>query len=80
MTVIDVLFFAQIQETVGKSKITVAAEEMTVRELKNKYLSTYDIAHLLDEAMVAINEEYASDEAIVKAGDVVAFIPPVSGG
>ncbi len=30
--------------------------------------------------MFAINEEYAVDEDVVKAGDIVALIPPVSGG
>ncbi len=29
--------------------------------------------------MVAVNEEYAEETAPVKAGDIVAFIPPVSG-
>lgn len=77
---IDVLFFAQIQEEVGEAKITIEADDISVKDLKDNYLNKYDIESLLDEAMVAINEEYASDSAIVKSGDVVAFIPPVSGG
>jgi len=34
----------------------------------------------LDQVLTAINEEFAIDEDIVKDGDTVAFIPPVSGG
>jgi molybdopterin converting factor small subunit len=30
--------------------------------------------------MVAINEEYANEEDTIQSGDVVALIPPVSGG
>ena len=30
--------------------------------------------------MVAINEEYANEDDRVQSGDVVALIPPVSGG
>lgn len=29
---------------------------------------------------VAVNEEFARFSTVVKAGDVVAFLPPVSGG
>lgn len=77
---VEVLFFAQLQEEVGKEKITVPVENISIKELKENYLRKYDIASLLDEAMVAVNEEYAPESTIVKSGDVVAFIPPVSGG
>ena len=30
--------------------------------------------------MIAINEEYAVDGDLIQPGDVVALIPPVSGG
>lgn len=30
--------------------------------------------------MAAVNEEFAGDEDVLNDGDVVAFIPPVSGG
>lgn len=34
----------------------------------------------LSSFMVAVNEEYASDEQSLSPGDVLAIIPPVSGG
>ncbi|MFB4169750.1 molybdopterin converting factor subunit 1 [Virgibacillus sp. JSM 102003] len=76
---IDVLFFAELQDTVGSEKVSVEVDGITVTELKNNLLSTYKL-DTLDNAMVAINEEYASKNTIVNKGDVVAFIPPVSGG
>ncbi len=30
--------------------------------------------------MLAVNQEYAGTEAVLKSGDEVAIIPPVSGG
>lgn len=77
---IQILFFAQLQEKVGESKITIEANDITIAELKNNYLKKYEIDPLLDASMVAVNEEYAPDDTILKTGDTVAFIPPVSGG
>lgn len=76
---IDVLLFAELQESLGKDKITVEATGLSVRELKEKYLKEYDLPNI-DQAMVAVNEEYAQESTVLKAGDTVAFIPPVSGG
>ncbi|MGY0692793.1 molybdopterin converting factor subunit 1 [Virgibacillus sp. FSP13] len=76
---IDVLFFAELQEVVGSEKISVEANITTVKELKEKLVTTYEL-DTIDNAMVAINEEYATEDAKVSSGDVVAFIPPVSGG
>lgn len=75
---VNVLFFAGLKEQFGKERMMVEAGGLTIRELKNKFLSSHLAS--LDQAMTAINEEYADDAAVVKDGDTVAFIPPVSGG
>lgn len=76
---INVLFFAELQEAAGKQNVTVEAENITIKELKENHLKVYHIESL-DQAMVAINEEYAEEHTLIKSGDIVAFIPPVSGG
>jgi sulfur-carrier protein len=76
---ITVLLFAQLQESVGKERIEVEAANLTISELKEKLKSTYNLPQI-DHVMSAINEEYAMPDDIVSAGDIVAFIPPVSGG
>ncbi|MCC3355586.1 molybdopterin converting factor subunit 1 [Bacillus sp. REN16] len=76
---ITVLFFAHLQEMAGTERITLHADQLTVLSLKQKLASDHGIKNL-DQIMFAINEEYAVDEDIVKAGDTVALIPPVSGG
>ena len=76
---VSVLFFAELQEKSGKEKIMVETSGKTIKELKQNIQSNYDL-QTIDQAMVAVNEEYANDETILREGDVVAFIPPVSGG
>lgn len=76
---IDVLFFAELQEAVGSEKISVEADVASVKELKAKLAATYHLG-TIDHAMIAINEEYDTEDAKVVSGDIVAFIPPVSGG
>lgn len=76
---VDVLLFAELQDAVGKEKLSFEAEGLSVKELKAKWLAPYKLESI-DQAMIAINEEYASEDSILKNGDVVAFIPPVSGG
>ncbi|TMN23895.1 molybdopterin converting factor subunit 1 [Lentibacillus cibarius] len=76
---INVLFFADLREAAGSEKVSVEADGLSVSELKTKLLSSYELNNL-DHAMVAVNEEYSQDDTLLKRGDVVAFIPPVSGG
>lgn len=75
---IKILLFARLQEQVGKSELYVQYSGQTVGELKEMLQKKYDF--LLDNVMVAVNEEYAFDEEKLSENDVVAFIPPVSGG
>ncbi|PMC35130.1 molybdopterin converting factor subunit 1 [Bacillus sp. UMB0899] len=76
---IKVLLFAHLQEKVGQESISIDINRATVKDIREYMFSTYDLG-TLENVMVAVNEEYALDEDLVKAGDVVAFIPPVSGG
>jgi len=76
---IKVLLFAQLQEEVGQNKLDLEFGPATVTELKQKLIETYHGLQL-DEAMIAINEKYARSDDIVNPGDIVAVIPPISGG
>ena len=81
---IRVLFFARLREQLGVGEITCAAAGLNnLADL---------IAHLLQlhpqwrefltrpNVLMAINREYAKVDAPLKAGDEVAFFPPVTGG
>ncbi|HDR4761973.1 TPA: molybdopterin converting factor subunit 1 [Bacillus thuringiensis] len=76
---IEVLLFAHLQEEVSKSGLHIDCENITVAKLKEVLIKKYDVA-ISSEIMVAINEEYANEDDIIQTGDVIAMIPPVSGG
>lgn len=74
-----VLFFAHLRDAVGKDSIIIDAAGKTVAELKADVTASYPLPKM-DTVMVAVNEEFAADDDVIAAGDVIAFIPPVSGG
>lgn len=74
-----VLFFAHLRDAVGEESIQIDANGKTVAELKQQLTEKYAIQKL-DSVMVAINEEFSTNEEVIQEGDTIAFIPPVSGG
>ena len=76
---ISILFFAQLQESMGQSQMEVPLEGKTVAEVK-AWLEKECPLLSLGQVMTAVNEEFARDQTIVNEGDQVAFIPPISGG
>lgn len=76
---INILLFAHLQEQVGESQLTVALSDVTVAQLK-EWLEKHYPQLSLQQTMTAVNEEFATDMTIVKSGDTIAFIPPISGG
>jgi sulfur-carrier protein len=74
-----VLFFAHLRDAVGEEFLTIDASGKTVAELKAELASMYDLPKM-DTVMTAVNEEFASNDEVIRAGDEIAFIPPVSGG
>ncbi|MGG3937925.1 molybdopterin converting factor subunit 1 [Anoxybacillus kestanbolensis] len=76
---IRVLLFAYIKERLGTEEVVLHEQQMTVRQLRERLQHEYDL-QTAPSLMIAINEEFATDDDIIYAGDVVALIPPVSGG
>ncbi|PLR96574.1 molybdopterin converting factor subunit 1 [Bacillus sp. T33-2] len=74
-----ILFFAHLRDAVGEESITFDAAGKTVADLKGIIAEKYGIPNL-DTVMTAINEEFSTNEEVIKEGDLIAFIPPVSGG
>ena len=77
---IHVLLFAELGEKAGKQEIEIPVEEMRISDLRIYLLNKFPKMTAINSAMPAINEEYAESEDIARVGDIVAFIPPVSGG
>jgi molybdopterin synthase sulfur carrier subunit len=83
---LKILYFAWIRSKVGHSEETVDLPDhvSTVKDLLD-WLRERGPQHaeaLQDTSVVrvAVNEEYASLDAPVAAGDEVALFPPVTGG
>ncbi|CAD2070614.1 MoaD/ThiS family protein [Phocicoccus pinnipedialis] len=76
----EIKIFAGIKEKMGTPVIEIpAGDEITVAELKDRI--HIDYPELDGEVFqVAVNEAFQTDDFVVKSGDVVALIPPVSGG
>lgn len=76
---IKVYYFARLRELTGKAEELIEKNSITVKGLLDWAEEKYpgfgkDMIH------VAVNEEYALEDDVIQAGDVCAFIPPVSGG
>lgn len=76
---ISLRYFAGLKEQTGVSEEKVDMAGKTVEELWQWATEKYP-EFLSGAARVAINEEYALPTDVLASGDVVAFIPPVSGG
>ena len=78
---IEVLFFGITTDLIGeKSILFEILDKTSVSDLKQKLLDTYPKLKKHQSFSIAVNMEYAEDPIIIKNGDIVALIPPVSGG
>lgn len=83
---VNVLYFARLREDLGRSAETLELprDVTTVAALRDLLASRggpWGDALRPDKAVrVAVNQEMAGDGTAVRAGDEVAFFPPVTGG
>lgn len=82
MHTVKVLFFATLRDRAGvrSSQLEIPAE-MTVGQLKERITEEYPaLEQSMASVVIAVNREFAFDEAIVPDRAEVALFPPVSGG
>ncbi len=77
---ITIKLFGITRDIVGSEALTVVEPVKNVRQLLAHLHAQYPRLTELNALMVAVNDEYATDETPVSASDEVALIPPVSGG
>jgi molybdopterin converting factor subunit 1 len=79
---IKVLYFASYREIVGHSNETI---ELDDNSSLNKLKKQINIKHPnlkdhWDVALISVNKAYSNHNVILKDGDEVALLPPISGG
>jgi len=78
---VRVLFFGILKDVTGKSEECVDLREgAAVRDLLAHYGSMPRFHGVLSSIAVAVNQQYAPADTVLKASDEVALLPPVSGG
>src|SRR5580704_9609268 len=79
---VRVLFFGMLKDLAGKSgEVLELPDGAAVRDLLSHYFSDFPpMREALGSIAVAVNQEYAGPEAVLKSDDEVGLLPPVSGG
>lgn len=78
---IKVLAFGIIKDIVGGRQLELDLfGGSTINDLNRMLKEKYPSLASLKSLMVAVNDEYANDSDLIREGDEVALIPPVSGG
>ena len=78
---IQLLLFGIVTDLLQASSLEFeVSENSSVANFKNEITLKFPQLENINSYAIAINETYASDETILNQNDVVAIIPPVSGG
>ena len=78
---INVLLFGISTDLVGANSLEFdLLENATVSDFKNTLQKEYSQLTQLNSYAIAVNESYADNTTILEENDIVAIIPPVSGG
>lgn len=79
---VEIVFFARIREIVGTDSASLRLPrgcdvDRCFRALVQEHPG---LQSLRGRIAAAVNEEYAAWDRVLEEGDVITFIPPVSGG
>jgi molybdopterin converting factor subunit 1 len=78
---VDIKLFAYCRELIGKDKITLKLKnQVTVGDLRKKILKSYPVLSSQIQFVVALNYELVDEITPISSKDVLAILPPVSGG
>jgi len=68
------------KDIVGDRNVVIETNAATVGELRSWLAARYPSLTALRSLFIAVNQNYAEDDAFLKESDEIVLIPPVSGG
>lgn len=78
---VQILFFGITTDLLGFSNLELeVTEASTVVNLKRLLKEKYPQLKNMASYAIAVNESYAANDLVLNENDIVAIIPPVSGG
>jgi len=75
---IKIRYFASLREQIGR-----AGDELECKDsisVLGAWQQATGLSELSDNLLIAVNQEYTSEETLLEEGDELAFFPPVTGG
>ncbi|WP_269522371.1 MoaD/ThiS family protein [Coraliomargarita parva] len=77
---VKILYFAQLADLADKSEETRQLGSSSPAALYADLQNEYGFPHRFKELQVAINHQLSAHATELKAGDSIAFLPPMTGG
>ena len=78
---VDVLLFASLKDALGPRVAVDVPDGATLAALRRALEAAHpELARMGARARFAVNEVWSREEDEVRAGDVVALLPPIAGG
>ena len=84
---VNVIFFARLRELMGLDKLSLELEEdktysvqMVMDIICKQNVEFANYVKNENKLMIAVNQNITKSETTIKAGDELAFFPPVTGG
>lgn len=76
-----VLVFGAARDIIEKGELNIElTEPKSIQSFRADLMHEFPALKNLNALAIAVNEVYANDDVVVNNQDVVALIPPVSGG
>ena len=75
------MYFGVSRDQTSKDEENLALRDnLTAADFKKKLMEMYPKLEDIQSFALAVNESYADDSLLLRDGDTIAIIPPVSGG